>query len=907
MPNTRRPDGSPPKRPATKKRRRGRRWLAYAFLLFLVVLIGGAGLAGAYVYQAYQDLPTFHAFDPSLTSIIYDRDGNKVYELAAEENRVLVDLEDIPEDVRNAVIAVEDRRFREHFGVDPIRMAGAVWSDVKYLLGVPGSQLEGGSTITMQLARNAFLTLDQTMKRKVQEILIALNLERRYTKDEILEQYLNTVAWGGQAYGIEAAAQLYFSKHASELTLSEGALLAGILKGPSEYSPFENLEGALERREIVLDLMVEQGYLDAAEAERLKKEVPEIKRAEITPTTVTFTGDWYVDHVITILTDPDEAEEYNLPLFTADDLYQKGLRIYTALDREKQRIAEEKLWEIMPAATVEFSGSEETEVPEAAVVVMDHTTGEVLALVGGMNHDRMLGFNRATQARRDPGSTIKPIVAYLPAIDLLGWGPATIIDDSPPRLTEDGTNVWPENYEFNYQGLKTMRWVVEQSRNAAAVRTLEAVTPTKGVEYGRKMGLPLVTREENPVINDENLSLTLGGLSEGVTPLEMTSAFGVLGSLGQKTDPVFITRIENKYGEVIWEAKPKVEQVVDRTSAWLMVDVLRGALQRGTPANETKGWHGWPAAGKTGTTEDWHDAWFIGFTPEIVVGVWTGYDNDEGRQRLPHGGQGWKNWTGAGPPTRIWTAIMNEYYTESPPDWERPRNVVQAQYCGVTGNQPSEYCPPEEIKTDWFRQGYEPKPETWYQQVTVVREPFLTMKDGTVVERYVLWQEGCTGTPETLNLIKRPTTWVKHPTDPSNIWRYWPQDWWKEVPTDKCTPGTDSDAGKAQTPGSGSGDLGGTGSSNTGTPGGSNSGRNTGGTSGSSPGGNSGSNSGGNTGGSSGSTSGGSSGGGSGSNSGGGSGGNSGSNSGGGSGGNSGGNPGDRPGGNAGGRDTTLP
>ena len=320
MPNTRRLNGSPPKQPPGKKRRRRRRWLLYAFLLFLALMFGGAGLAGAYVYQAYQDLPAFQEFDPDLTSVIYDRYGNKVYELAADEHRTLVDLEDIPVDVRNAVIAVEDRRFNEHFGIDPIRLAGAVWSDIKYVLGVPGSQLEGGSTITMQLARNAFLTLDQTMKRKVQEMLIALQLERRYTKDEILEKYLNTVAWGGTAYGIEAASQLYFSKSARDLTLSEGALLAGILKGPSEYSPFTNLEGALERREIVLDLMVEQGYLDAAEAERLKKEVPEIKRAEITPTTVTFTGDWYVDYVIQILTDPEEAAKYNLITFSYDDL-----------------------------------------------------------------------------------------------------------------------------------------------------------------------------------------------------------------------------------------------------------------------------------------------------------------------------------------------------------------------------------------------------------------------------------------------------------------------------------------------------------------------------------------------------------------------------------------------------------
>ena len=250
----------------------------------------------------------------------------------------------------------------------------------------------------------------------------------------------------------------------------------------------------------------------------------------------------------------------------------------------------------------------------------------------------MLGFNRATQARRDPGSTIKPLVAYLPAIDLLGWGPATIIDDSPPRLNEDGTNVWPENYEYNYQGLKTMRWVVEQSRNAAAVRTLEAVTPSKGLEYGRKLGLPLVSREENPVINDENLALTLGGLSQGVTPLEMTAAFGVLGSLGQKTDPVVITRIENKYGEVIWEARPKVEQVVDRNSAWLMVDVLKGVIQRGRRPRDQ---------GLARLARRRQDRNHRGLARrlvcrlhlDLVVGVWTGYDNDEGRKRLPHGGR----------------------------------------------------------------------------------------------------------------------------------------------------------------------------------------------------------------------------------------------------------------------------
>ncbi len=810
MPNSRRPDRPEGERPV-KKKKRSRRWIGYAFLILFGMLLGGAGLAGAYVYEAYQDLPTFEEFDPSLTSTIYDRTGKKIYELADEENRTLVKIDDIPLEVQNAFVATEDHRFYEHFGVDPIRFAGAVFSTAKYYLGVEGSQLEGGSTITMQLSRNAFLTLDQNIRRKVQEMLIAIDLEKRYTKKQILEQYLNTVAFGGQAYGIEAAAQQYFAKHAKDLTISEGAMLAGILKGPSEYSPFENPEGAWNRRETVLDLMVEHLYLDPAKAEELKqmklviegtetwKDDPAIsaekklvvKRAEITPTTITFNGDWYVDYVIKLLMEPEEGAKYKLPAFSSDDLLRKGLKIYTALDLDYQKIAQGTLQKVLPEETKVYARDpEKTEVPEGAVVIMNHKTGEVLSLVGGREHAQMLSLNRATNAHRDPGSTIKPLVAYLPAIDLLGWGPATVIDDSPPRLNSDGTNVWPENYEFRYLGLQTMRTAVEQSINAMAVRTLEAVTPAKAIEYGKKMGLPLLGYADDLKWNDEHLALTLGGLTNGVTPLEMTAAYGVIGNLGVKVDPIIITKIENKYGEIIWEAPRKKERVVAQDSAWLMVDVMKGSIQRGTAFNESQGWHKWPAAGKTGTTEEWHDAWFIGFTPEIVTGVWTGYDNIDGRKRLPYGGDGWRNWTGAGPPTKMWTQIMDGIYKDTPPaDWERPKTIVSATVCAVSGKVPSPLCPADQIKNDWFRAQYVPKQmDDVLVQATVVQQPWVNPKDNKPINRYYLWQLGCEGTPETLTLVKRPTTWVKHPTDPNNIARYWPQDWWKELPTETCTP-----------------------------------------------------------------------------------------------------------------------
>ncbi|MFZ5825618.1 MAG: transglycosylase domain-containing protein [Bacillota bacterium] len=807
MPNSRRPDGSPPKRPAKKKR--SRRWIGYTLLILFGMALGVAGLAGTYVYRAYQDLPTFEEFDPSLTSVIYDRTGTKVYELADEQNRTLVKLDQIPEEVQWAFIATEDHRFEDHFGIDLYRLGGAIIADIKYLLGIEGSQWEGASTITMQLARNAFLTLDVSAKRKVQEMLIAIDLEKRYTKDQILEQYLNTVAFGGQAYGIEAAAQQYFSKHASELTVSEAAMLAGILKGPSMYSPFTNFEGAMERREIVLDLMVQHGYLDPARAEDLKKEKPVVRRAEVSPTSVTFNGDWYIDHVISILTNPELAAQYKLRPFTPDDLYHKGLRVYTALDLNYQKIAQETLSKILPEETKIYSAKKDEEVPEGAVVIMDHRTGHVLALVGGREHQQMLGLNRATQSRRDPGSTIKPLVAYLPAIDLLGWGPATVIDDSPPRLNDKGDNVWPENYEFRYLGLKPMRVAVEQSINAMAVRTLEAITPAKGIEYGRKLGLPLLDYKDNYDRNDEHLALTLGGLSQGVTPLELTAAYGVLGSLGAKSEPIVITRIENKFGEIIWEAKPNKKQVVNTDSAWLMVDVMKGSIKQGTASYEAKGWHNWPAAGKTGTTEEWHDAWFIGFTTEIVTGVWTGYDNEKGRKRLPHGGEGWRNWTGAGPPTKVWTQIMDQIYKEAPPDWERPKSIVKAPVCEISGMLPSPLCPPDKIKEDWFRAEYVPKKmDDILTRVTVVQQPWVNPKDKKVINRYYLWQPGCAGTPETLTLIRRPTTWVKHPKDPYNIAKYWPADWWMEVPSEKCTPVTPQ---QPKPPGSGTGSGSGTG------------------------------------------------------------------------------------------------
>ena len=790
MSNPRRPEGGASQKP--KKKKKSRRWIGYTLLVMFGLMLGAGGVVANYLYKAYQTLPAFHDYDPDQTSVILDNNDQPIYKLAMDENRTLIkDITEIPLDVRNAFVAAEDHRFYQHKGIDLYRLGGVIVQDIKYLMGVEGAELQGASTITMQLARNAFLTLDQNINRKVQEMMIAVQLEQRYTKDEILLKYLNQVSFGYQAHGLEAAAQTYFAKSAKDLTLSEGAMLAGILPAPSAFNPHDNYETALRKRNIVLGLMVQHGYLMPEREGQIKAEPPpEPRRSQVSPTAITFTGDWYVDYVLQVLTTPALAQKYGVPHFDEQHLFSLGLKIHTALDLGYQKVADEKIKTMMPEAA---KAHRDAEVPEAAVVIMNHQSGHVMAMTGGLEHDRMRVLNRATGAYRQPGSAIKPITAYLPAIDLLGWGPGTVIDDSAIQLNPKKNDLWPLNYDFKYTGLQPMRYGLEQSLNTMAVRSLQATTPQKGIEYARKLGLTtIIDASQDPARNDQNLALALGGLTKGTTVLDMTAAYGTLGSLGMRTDPVVITRIENKHGETIFQAFPRVQQVVDKGSAWLMVDIMKGSLIRGTAAASSGGFKGWPAAGKTGTTEEWGDAWFVGFTPQIVTGVWTGYDNDQGFKPLPRNQWG-GYWTGAGPPTQIWTAIMTEIIKERPADWERPANIAQVEICRKSGLLPSPLCPEDDLYREWFRKGSEPKKvdDVW-QLVPVIKQPWTYPGTEKSIDRFLLWEEGC-GEPEFHLMINRPNDYARHPTKPWDE-RNLPRDWMMEVPnpardpTVKCKP-----------------------------------------------------------------------------------------------------------------------
>jgi len=733
----------------------------------LAVLLGGI-LAGCSVVAATPDVTRL---DWDTSTVIYDRSGNEAFRLHSGENRTPVKLSQIPKQVQEAFLAIEDPDFRDHGGIDLRGLARAAFRSALYIAHLPGGRLEGGSTITQQLARDAWLNQDVTVKRKVQEAWVALQLERHYTKDEILEMYLNQIYFGHGAYGIDAAAKTFFAKEVSGLTVAEAAQLAGMINGPSLFDPYENPDDSLHRRNLVLAAMLKEGYLSQSDydtAHASKPKLGNIRRASDQD------GGHFIDYVISVLEDakPGLAEKYGIKLPDKENVAKAGLKVYTTLDARLQGLAEQAVADQMGRADQEYGLAGKNPRPEAAMLVMAPRTGEVLAMVGGRSHQGMLEFNRATDAYRQPGSAIKPLVAYIPALNA-GLSPATMLDDAPVMLSNDGKTVWPQNYDFKYLGLRSMRYGVEQSVNPMAVRALQAAGgPAKAAEFARSLGLTTIGRE------DENLALALGGLSKGTTVMDLTSAYSAVANMGVKADPVLITKIVDRDGVTLFEARPHKKQVIRPAVNYLMVDMLKDVVRKGTAYGFTGGFHGWPAAGKTGTTEDNRDAWFVGFTPDLVATVWNGYDNPGNHLK----------WTGAFVPVKIWNQFMNGAVTKPSADWPRPADVVSAPICRQTGQLPSDLCAPDQVGSDLFLKGTEPRTAgdllVRAQAVSVVVQ---TPDKKTTSTQWQLWQPGCAGAPVDRVFIKRTQPRVTHPTDPLNP-RYVPQDAKDELPTAVCQP-----------------------------------------------------------------------------------------------------------------------
>ncbi|MGE5676232.1 MAG: transglycosylase domain-containing protein [Mycobacterium leprae] len=757
----------PGKQQQRKKRQSARlgRVLLGLVGLLAVLLLGGAVLTGCNIATSAPDVTNIQQ---NSSTVIYDRNGKEAYRLFDGENRTKVQLSQVPAHVVDAFIAIEDPNFYSHHGIDPRGLARAVFRSSLYYLHLPGGQLEGGSTITQQLARDAFLTQEVTMKRKLQEAWVAIQLERKYTKNEILEMYLNQIYFGHGAYGIEAAANTFFGKDVTQLTDAEGAQLAGMINGPSYFDPYEHPRDSIDRRNLVLDAMLKENFLDQAAYQKALAEQPKLSSKQVADNSSYFT-----DYVINILdsSKPGLAARYGLKLGDIGSVAKAGLKVYTTLDPKLQKLAEQAVSDQMTAADKRY-GNQYKEPRQAAMVVMNPHTGEVLAMVGGRDRTTALGFNRATDANRQPGSSIKPLVVYVPAL-AKGLSPATILDDAPVMLTPDGKDVWPQNYDFKFLGLKSMRYGVEQSLNPVAIRAMMAAGgPSVGLQYAQKFGLTSIGKE------DENLALALGGITQGVSVLDMADAYSGIANMGTRVDPVVISKIVDASGNTIFESHPTKQQVASAAVDYLMVDMMKGVIQRGTAYGYTMGFKGWPAAGKTGTTENNRDGWFIGFTPDLVAAVWNGYDTPT--NTLPY--------TGAFVPVQIWNQFMTQAVTTKPTDWARPADVVTAPICKLTGMTPNELCPKDQVGTELFVQGTQPtSPGDMLVKAKAVAEAVPTPDKKSTYTQWQIWQPGCLGTPVERIFIRRPDQPAKHPTDPLNP-KYVPQDSQNDLPTVTCQP-----------------------------------------------------------------------------------------------------------------------
>ena len=559
---------------------------------------------------------------PPVSSQIYDSAGNELANIHATENRLPVKIEQVPVNLQHAFIAVEDNRFYEHNGVDPRGLLRAAWSNIN-----EREISEGGSTITQQLAKNAYLTQDRTMQRKIQEMFLAMKLEKQYTKQEILELYLNQIYFGQGAYGVQAAAKTYFGKDVEQLNLSECALLAGIPKSPNYYSPFNNVQAAKERRNVVLDQMVKYGYVGRMEAQDAKN--AELQLAYPAQPTDKKEAAYFIEYVTQLLIDK----------YGADAVYKEGLKVYTTIDMDIQHKAEAAVAANLPDYGQDANGVMQ---PQASLVAIDPKTGYIKAMVGGRGTDQ---FNRATLAERQPGSAFKPFV-FAAALEN-GFTPDTVIDDSPITI-----NGWsPQNDSRRFSGPVTMRTVATFSMNVPTVKIAQKVTMDKAIYYAQEMGITTFVLDGEQ--NDRNFATSLGGMTKGVTPLELTSAYGTFANKGLYVPHTAITKVLDRNGKILEQAEPQTKIVLSEESAADLTSMLEDVILKGTGKRASIGR---PAAGKTGTTSNYHDAWFVGYTPDLVAGVWIGNDNNTSLDGIM-GGQ---------TPAAIWSTFMQNALADVP-------------------------------------------------------------------------------------------------------------------------------------------------------------------------------------------------------------------------------------------------
>ena len=645
-------------------------------------------LTGWFLYQVISGLPGKDQLrelaETAEGTMVFDAFDRPIFSIPTQY-RVEIELARMSPHLRDAVIAVEDSRFYDHDGIDSIRVIGAVLTDIR-----KGRAAEGASTITQQLARVSFLTRDKTLRRKVREAILAQRIEKLYSKDEILEIYLNKVYFGDGLYGAEAAARGYFGKPASNLTVAEAAMLAGIIKAPSAANPASNLERATERRNVVLKLMREHGFIDQAEHDAAIAETialhDDLRRED--PTGLHF---------------KEILRRQLIERFGKNAIYQGRLRVYTTIDPDMQKAAEAavvtSLKEIESRIRAPRGSGTASEPLQASLIALDPATGEVRAIVGGRD-TASVGLNRALQSKRQPGSAFKPFV-YAAALEN-GYSPATVIDHlDEPVDTYQGA--WLPEDEHSTASSMTMRTALRTSSNRAAVRMLETVGIERAVSYAKNLGVGTVPNVP---------SLALG--SGEVTLASMTAAYAAFAHGGIVHEPTLIKRVVDQDGGILLQKDSRPRRAVSETTAFLMATMLADVVDAGTANRARALGFTLPAGGKTGTTNDFVDAWFVGFTPSLVAGVWVGFDTP--RTIIKNGFAGQLA-------VPMWAKFMKAATKDDARVWfPLPRNVVAVEVCRLSGSLPGAGCRhaasisatgdisyKSMVYTDYFVRGAEPQ------------------------------------------------------------------------------------------------------------------------------------------------------------------------------------------------------
>ncbi len=579
--------------------------------------------------QAVMEASSIQDFQTNQQGEVYDANGSLIALLKNDKNIVYLSSDEIPQQVKDAFVSIEDKRFYKHRGYDPFAILRAVQSLIS-----KNSITQGGSTITQQLARNIYLTHTVKWERKVEEIFIATALEKKYSKEDILEFYINNIFFSNGYYGIQAASQGYFSRDIDELTLSETAFLCAIPNSPGRYDPLLHMENTLKRRDLILKNMLEEKMITEEECEQALAET-----ITLNPSKNTYTRTWahtYIYECATRALMEATGEDYDT---CREKLYTDGYRVYTSIHMDTQETLQNAIDEEL--SNYNTLNSNGTYALQASAACIDNESGLVTAIVGGRTQEDILPeYNRAYMSFRQPGSSIKPLVVYTPVLERGYTASSTVIDSKE----EDG----PENSSGRYSGAISLRTAVEQSKNTVAHKLLRELTPEVGLSYLLNMNFSSIEDE------DYDLAAALGGFTTGASVLEMTAGYATLANEGSYRQPTCITMITDMQGNIITMPEPETRQVYETDAAHEMTNILEGVLTRGTAKG--KGIPDMPCAGKTGTTNDNIDGWFVGYSAYYTTGVWVGFDSPRANSAL----------AGSTYPVNIWQAFMTDLHDGLP-------------------------------------------------------------------------------------------------------------------------------------------------------------------------------------------------------------------------------------------------